>query len=209
MIYIINHTDKEIPIMNNYKELKVGPKYEDNGRDNINYLNPYINEATGLYDIWKNTTDDIVGLVHYRRIFEDNGDYLTIERAEEILKDYDIILTEEYYPHENITAAMKCVLLGDEQVLDKYINKIGEKEPNYKEYMKSKYFNPCEMFVAKRDAMDKYCEWVFDLMIPLAEEFKNDQVINKRLLGYLFEELLTYYCQQNNLKVYTMKVKYV
>ena len=40
MIYVVKHSEDEllIPLLNNYKELKVGKLFEDDGRDNINYL---------------------------------------------------------------------------------------------------------------------------------------------------------------------------
>ena len=94
MIYIIKHREYSNPIPKNYVELGVG-NYFAGQKDNINELNPYLNEATGLYDIWKNKSEEIIGLCHYRRFFWYNNNILSLKDSKEILKDYDIIITKE------------------------------------------------------------------------------------------------------------------
>lgn len=45
--------------------------FQDNTGDNISEKNPYYNELTALYWMWKNLKDEnILGLVHYRRYFD-------------------------------------------------------------------------------------------------------------------------------------------
>ena len=60
MIYIVKHRECFSPNVSGYGDLGVGKLFQHKG-DNINYLNPYINEATALYDIWKNSKDKING----------------------------------------------------------------------------------------------------------------------------------------------------
>ena len=93
MLYVVKHREYNNPLPMGYKEIKVGELFDGIG-DNINDLNLYINEMTALYWIWKNTKEDLVGMVHYRRYFTKGDNFLTLEQAEEELKTHDIIITE-------------------------------------------------------------------------------------------------------------------
>ena len=48
---------------------------KDNTGDNISERNPLYCELTGIYWLWKNTTADYKGLMHYRRIFTIQKNY--------------------------------------------------------------------------------------------------------------------------------------
>ena len=204
MIYIIKHKECETPKIDGYMDLGVGECFKGN-KDNINDLNLYINEMTGMYDIWKNHNDEIKGQIQYRKHLEENGEFLSYERAKELLNDYDIIATQEYVVRDGIYHNLRNEI-GDEpikQVLDKYYNMLIEKEPELEEYFKSTNFHVGNMFICKKEVYDAYCEWFFNIMLPLAREFaENDIKIGKnRLLGYVGERLLTYWIRKNNLKV--------
>lgn len=71
----------------------------DNLGDNISELNPYINEMTALYWMWKNTSHTAIGLSHYRRFFyKDNPEnFLTEQEALQLLEDYDIIVCKPIF----------------------------------------------------------------------------------------------------------------
>lgn len=203
---MINHKDIPIPNFKDHIELKVGKLYNYTG-DNINHLNPYINEATGLYHIWKHTKDEIVGLAHYRRYFELNGKILTIEKAKEILENYDIILVE-HLTIPGRTIAENNDILGYR--VGKYMELISQKVPHYKEYMNTNEFNQRNMFVCKRPLLEEYCKWLFEFIIPLAEQFEREDNTTgqkQRTLGYLAEELLTFWCKEHNLKIYECKIR--
>lgn len=202
MIYIIKHKEYNNPIPKGYKELYVGEAFQYNDLDNINQYNPYLNEATGLYHIWKHCNDEIVGLVHYRRFFLCN-----YEAAVQILNNYDIIVTEDVVFDKGIYEQLRSEI-DHPEILDKYFNKLCEKEKGLKEWFNNKQFNNREMFICKKELIDKYCEWVFNLVIPLVEEFikeDKDKIMNKRILGHLTERLFAYWVYKNKLKVYKMK----
>ena len=211
MIYIIKHREYNNPIPKNYKELGVGDLFIDNDKDNINELNLYINEITGLYHIWKNVKDDIVGLCHYRRFFWYNDDYLKLKDAKEILKDYDIIVTNEVkFDNWSLYWQLRYEVENSD-ILDKYLNEYYKKVPNFKEYLNRNSFSNREMFVCKKEVIDKYCEWLFPIVIPIAEKFiKEDsqkQGVNIRLISHIVERLFDYWVRNNNLKVYNMDYK--
>lgn len=216
MIYIIKHKEYDNPVPQDYKELGVGEMFykmelpnakPGNGIDNINEFNPYINEATGLYYIWKNCNDKIVGLCHYRRFFINNGDYLKLKDAKKILKDYDIIITPEMTFDKGIYEQLRSEI-ENRDVLDKYYEELIEKEPDLQSWLRLKMFSAKEMFVCKKELIDKYCEWLFPMIIPITEQFIKedaDRVVNKRMIGHLVERLFAYWIWKNKLKCYRME----
>ena len=210
MIYIVKHKDYDNPIFEGYKELYVGGMFHyDYKEDNINKYNPYINEATGLYDIWKNHRDKIVGLCHYRRYFINNGEYLKLKDARKILEDYDIIITNEIQFDKGIYEQLRSEI-ENPKVLDKYYNLLIEKEPQLEEWFKLKLFSAKEMFVCKRELLNKYCEWLFNLIMPITNQFIEedvDKVVNKRMIGHLIERLFAYWIYKENLKTYKMEYR--
>lgn len=207
MIYINKHKAYNNPIPEDYEELYSGNLFTDTKADNINYLNPYINEATGLYYIWKNKKDKYVGLCHYKMFFKNNGEPLKLKDAKKILEDYDIIIKYDYIFDKGIYKQLRSEFENPD-ILDKYYNILCDKEPELKEWFELKQFNNSEMFVCKRETMNKYCEWLFPLIIPITEQFIRedaDIVVNKRMIGHLVERLFSYWVYKNKLKSYRME----
>lgn len=89
-IYVVgNSKNKFLPLDNIREKFLIDQKHEG---DNIDFLNPWYCELTGLYYLWKHCDDDIVGLEHYRRYFVNNKNKLLSENEiKNILKDYDVI----------------------------------------------------------------------------------------------------------------------
>lgn len=204
MIYIIKHRECETLKLRGYKDLGVGKMFEENN-DNINELNPFINEMTGIYDIWKNKKDDIKGQIQYRKHLEDNGEILSYDRIKKLLENYDIIASKQYVVEDGIYHNLRCEI-GDtliQKTLDKYYRKLIEIEPDLYDYFNSTSFHYGNMFIARKQVYDDYCKWVFSIMIPLTNQFvREDLHINKnRLLGYVAERLFTYYVRKHNLNV--------
>lgn len=210
MIHIVKHKPYDNPVPDGYEELLVGTLYEGKSTG-VNILNPYINEATALYDIWKYDSDEIVGLCHYRRFFINDGDYLKIEDARKILKDYDIIITNNVVFDKGIYDQLRIEMPNDKErlILDKYYNKLVELEPNLKDYFNEQEFAPKEMFVCEKYILDGYCEWLFSLILPLAIEFKeiDSGILQKRMLGHLIERLFYYWIEKEELECYRMEYK--
>jgi hypothetical protein len=215
MIYICNHKPdliiKDLP--EGYKILGLGPAYDDSTeRDNINYLNPYINETTGLYDIWKNCNDEYVGVSHYRRAFYDvdNNQVLRLSRAKALLRNRDIICTPYHtFGKYNIAEYFKlCMELNGESTLEVcnyFLDKLFKAEPDLGEYLTTEHkFIARNMFVCRKEIIDKYCEWLFPLIIPITEEFKDnylDKVVGEeRMIGHLVERIFSYWIEHEDLK---------
>lgn len=205
MIYIIKHRECETNVIRGYKELGVGKIFNGEYRDNINFLNPYINEMTGIYHIWKNTKDEIKGQIQYRKHLEENGEILSYDRIKRILQDYDIITTKQYVVRDGIYHNLRNEI-GENYVkytLDKYYEELIKIEPELEKYFKSTSFHYGNMFICKKSIYDAYCEWVFSIMIPLANQFiKEDKAVGKdRMLGYIGERLFTYWVRKNEYNV--------
>ena len=211
MIYIVKHNeDIYVPLMKNYKYINVGKMYEDNGRDNINYLNPYINETTALYDLWKNHNDDIIGMIHYRRIFLDlsKDNVLSFNKAKEYLdmSSKDLICTY-YHAFDNSTIydyfkyTISIITPEALPIVEKYMNKLKSIDKNIIKYFKTKdRFIARNMFIARKEVIDRYCEWLFPFIIPLTEEFVKEDLENvgdqTRMIGHLVERLFSYWIEE-------------
>lgn len=211
MIYISNNeASHNFPIFKGYKELRIGNFYDNKYKDNIEHLNPYLNEYTALYLMWKHIDDEIVGLSHYRRFFTMNGYFLKWNEACSILNEVDIICTYDYKVWNGIYANLRSEMWseGDRLIFDKYCNFLFAVEPGLKDwFINSKGFNPRNMFVCRKSLIDKYFEWIFPIIIPWAERFVKEDLNNtdnKRILAYIVERCFGYWIQKNNLRTYRL-----
>jgi len=196
MIYIIKHRECETPKLKGYKTLKVGDICDYLDEDNINHLNNQLSELTGIYQINK-YNDEIKGQVHYRRYFlDENGDVLSFDKAKELLKEYDIIITERYIVGDGIYHNLRREI-GDVDSLDRVYYKLIEINPDFKQYFDKTYFSPRQMFICNKKLYKKYCDWIFPLLLPIMDEIKSDK---PRFYSYIIERLLNYWIDMNNLK---------
>lgn len=214
MIYIVKHKEYNNPVPKGYKEIGVGDMFKNTGED-IEHLNKHINEATAYFDLWKNTKDKNVGVVHYRRFFADNGKILESKRVTEILKDNDMIVAARYFSPNNLYNELKGELAPglERELYDKYLNLFYKKDSGFKDYMMNKRnFIPREMMVTTRPVYNKFCKQFFDVVIPVAEkfreEFMNDKEVatkNPRLIGFIVERYFSYLIEKNGFKIYEME----
>lgn len=204
MMYVIKHKNDgyEIPI--GYEPLYVGPLFTDTGTDNINHLNPYINELTGLYYLWKNTQDPFIGVCHYHRFFTNNEQPMSIDLMEDLTKEHDIVLAYPVTYDTSVIENLEHDFREDLPTFHKYMDMLYEKEPDLREYFRGNIFNPRNMFIARREVIEGYCEWLFPLIIPITEQFVHEEVHKwgpghyyRRMIGFICERLLTYYVRKN------------
>ena len=205
MIHIIRHKDYDFPIPSGYVTCEVGPLYKGD-RPNINYLNPIINELTGIYDVWKNFDDPFVGFCHYHRFFmSEKGQMLDQKELYDILYDDIIVPYHVTYPDMTIRQSLEKDFREDLSTFNKYMDMFYEAELGLKEYFDGNTFHPRNMFFCRRAMMEGYCEWLFPLIIPIAERFKEEDFNRyphyySRMIGFIAERLMTYYLIKNNYK---------
>ncbi len=189
----------------------IGYIRDDTG-DNISDKNPYYCELTGLYWAWKNLSADYIGLVHYRRYFmsrKRHGGFmervLSLKEAETLFQNTDVILPKmRNYFIENLYDHYKHTLYVEP--LDKAGEILKEFYPEYyPEFLRLKVRKKAHMFnmlVMKKEILDDYCKWLFDIL------FKLDAVVDKsgydsfhsRYLGRISELLLDVYINTRGIK---------
>ena len=201
MIHIIRHKDYDFPIPSGYVTCEVGPLFKGD-RPNINYLNPIINELTGIYDVWKNFDDEIVGFCHYHRFFMDGEKELSVIKGMySCLLPNNIILPWNVTYHDmTIRESLERDFREDLPTFNKYMDMLYEAEPGLEEYFNGRTFHPRNMFVCHRALLNEYCYWLFALIIPVAERFKEEDFHRyphyySRMIGFIAERLLTYFVQ--------------
>lgn len=228
-IIVATHKKYQMPEDSTYLPLHVGCEGKesisytgDNTGNNISFKNPNFCELTGLYWAWKNLDADYIGLSHYRRHFtcskripkkeEDKFKILlNREQVEKILETTDIILPKKRkYYIENLYNHYKHTMYIEP--LDETRKIIEEQCPEYlKEFDKlhkrtsAHMFN---MFIMKKEYLDKYCNWVFNILFELEKRIDPKQYdsFHARYLGRISELLLDVWINTNNLKYEEVKV---
>ena len=187
----------------------------DDTGDNISALNPYLNELTALYWIWKNTNHTIAGLSHYRRFFTANAEnFLTRAEAVDLLDSYDII-TDKFSMHRAPTHEILSDDIGGDELTTFAENVIRQnlmrRQPDYLDAFNCKMNSPMvffkNMFVTRRPVFDAYCEWLFSFMIDSTREVLQRTPLAKmagnarRLMGHFAERMMTVWLSKNRLRI--------
>ena len=208
-VIIATHKKYDMPKYKSYLPLHVGKEGKDdlgykgdNTGNNISKKNPNYCELTGLYWAWKNLKSDYIGLAHYRRHFKGNTkskdkfeQVLSDKEINELLRKNDIILPKKrYYYIENLYSHYEHTL--HIETLDVTGEIIKEKYPKYmKEFdlLKTRtsahMFN---MFIMKKEIMDEYCKWLFDILFELENRIDTSKYdsFHARFYGRVSELLL-------------------
>jgi hypothetical protein len=220
-ILIVTHKKYEIPDDDIYFPLHVGNinhylgYTKDNTGENISDKNLYYCELTGLYWAWKNLSCEYMGLVHYRRYFSDKpsiskilvnrfNKIIKINTIKKLLNKSDIILPkqrnyfiESLYSHYKHTMYIEPLDETFKIIYEKYPYYIGEIE-KLKERKSAHMFN---MFIMKKEIMDEYCEWLFEILFELEKRIdvsKYDS-FHGRFFGRISELLLDVWINTNQL----------
>lgn len=179
---------------------KVIADLRDDMGENISHKNRNYCECTVTHYIWKNATEDYVGLCHYRRRFQwDQTDLKILESgAVDVVLPYPVITVRDKYDihykpyvEESVYQVMLDVL-----------------EQNYREYyttalevMQGDMFYPCNLVLAKKRIFDAYAEWMFDVLRKVEAVCGDENVRTDRYLGYLAEHLTTFYFVKNRMNM--------
>lgn len=195
------------------------PMAGDDTGDSISNRNPYWCELTALYWMWKNERDDLVGLTHYRRIFNLKNDRtqawiwkdtdvsrfgLTRHRVHELLADADIILPKKMTLVDGSETAVCTVYDHYKKYhhiedLDLTIRIVLEKYPETEEVLNRVICNETQgywtnMFISSRPIFEAYAAWLFDILFEVERHLQprlaTRDNYQKRVYGFLSERLL-------------------
>lgn len=228
-VVVATHKKYMMPKDNLYLPIQVGAEgkddfgyQKDNDGKNISLKNPFFCELTGLYWAWKNLDAEYIGLAHYRRHFsltnkkmknqeEKFRHILTLNAADKLLDDFDIILPKKRnYYIENLYDHYKHTMYIEP--LDETRKIIEEKYPQYlKEFDRLKKRTSAHMFnmfIMKKEILDKYCTWLFDILFELEQRIDTGKYdsFHARFYGRISELLLDVYILTNGLMYNEVKV---
>lgn len=221
-IYVITHKNFKSPFdLSERKTILVGAAdksninrkmypYTDDQGDNISSKNRNYCELTGLYWVWRHSSDEYVGIEHYRRYFLHDfcGKHLLSDaEIKRILKKNDIILP---FPKKLRTSIKEDYInnSGYKRDLDSLEAIIKSLYPNYYKvyanFMRSKSMYLWNMFITSRKIYDSYCTWLFSILFELEKyvDVTNYSDYQKRIYGFLGERLLNVWVTYYNLNVF-------
>jgi len=229
-VFVVTHKDAKLDALpEGYRIIHAGHAVAkqdfgylgDDTGDNISTLNLYLNEVTALYWMWKNTTHAIIGLNHYRRFFTVADDtsfavqkILSRAAAEEILREYDIIVAENHALRLSVSCWQKRLSGSDleEFVAGIFKKHIALKQPDYLDafdrvdnaYTAFQY----EIFITRRNIFEAYCEWLFSFLLDVTAEVFDRTNIRQlsnprkyRIISFITERLMTVWLRKNRLRI--------
>lgn len=224
MIYITAHKNFNEPHLEQYIPLQVGAEgkeslgyIQDNTGDNISIKNSYFCELTGIYWIWKNTSDEYKGLVHYRRYFGKSNlsnkvsDIYTYEEMLKLLNGVDIVLPyiESFKQDAKTEILIKCCTPEIFSQLEEIVKrKYPEYSTAFDEYFGQNRSTLFNMMFSHGKLFDDYCSWLFDILFELEKNIDLTPLnsYQRRLYGFLSERLLNVWVNKNNLQVKNVSV---
>jgi hypothetical protein len=183
----------------------------DNTGDNISEKNANYCELTGLYWAWKNQKCEYLGLSHYRRHFtmkqftNNPRNILTHDQAEKLLIEDDVLLPRKrhYWIETNYSQYAHAHHAVD---LDMTRSIIQERchiyLSAYDDVMKRTYGHRFNMFIMKREILNSYCEWIFEILFDLEHRLDISAYSDndKRVFGFVAERLLDVWLEANKVR---------
>ena len=198
----------------------IGFQGDDTG-ENISGKNANFCELTGLYWAWKNLDADYIGLAHYRRHFvgskycRDKWERIAgQEEIEKVLQKVDVVLppkrnyfietTYNQYAHAHHAVDLDTARDILEEKYPEYL-------PSFEGCMKSTSGHKFNMFIMRKDLLNSYCQWLFDVLFELEKrlDISNYSPNDKRVFGFVSERLMDVWIVTNNIKYLEMPVLFM
>lgn len=186
----------------------------DNTGENISEKNPHYCELTALYWGWKNLDAAYIGLVHYRRWFGAGRPRGIASRAdyEKALRKAPVVLPRprHYWIETNYS---QYIHAHHERDLTVTRELLAERCPAYlaayDRQMLRRSGHRFNMLVMRRDLLNDYCAWLFDILFALEQrlDISYYDAYNARVFGFIAERLLDVWIETNHVRYTHMPVK--
>lgn len=206
-IIVAAHKPYRMPADAAYLPLQVGaagkPPIDGFARDdsdeNISERNAHYCELTGLYWAWKNLDAEAVGLMHYRRHFKATPAEIAaaLQAHEAVLpkkRNYFIETNYSQYVHAHHAVDLETT----RQIL---AERYAEYLPAYDASMKRTSGHRFNMLVMRREILDRYCTWLFDILFELERrlDISSYSQNDARVFGFVSERLLDVWLETNGI----------
>lgn len=178
------------------RQLIPGFQPDDTG-DNISDKNARYCELTALWWGWRNLECEALGLVHYRRHFAGKGDRRTLTscEAEALLAKAPVVVPKKrnyviesigsHYAHTHDGSQLEVLRCSVGRVSPQYVGAFDA-------CMKSTSAHMFNMLIMRREILDPYCTWLFDVLADAERniDFEGMSAFQERCMGRLAELLL-------------------
>ena len=182
----------------------------DNTGDQISEKNETFCELTVLYWAWKNLKEPYLGLCHYRRFFAKRQPdsrwkrILTGDELKKYLKNTDVVLPKKrhYWIETNYSQYIHAHHREDLDTTRRILDRVcPEYLPAYDRSMARTSGHRFNMLLMKRELLNSYCTWLFDILFRLEAELDISQYSPKdrRVFGYVSERLLDVWLETNRI----------
>lgn len=219
-IVVASHKDYWMPEDSQFLPMQVGANgkalihenwQRDDTGDNISVKNGTFCELTGLYWAWKNLDADYVGLMHYRRYLAGRFSLgnrkkrlATQEQIQRKLEHVDVLLPKKrrYYIETGYMqythAHHEIDLLETKSILQE---RYPEYLPAWESTMASTSGHRFNLFVMERTLLNRYCEWLFDVLFELEKrlDITDYTGTSYRVFGLISERLLDIWLETNRI----------
>lgn len=193
----------------------------DDTGDNISRLNPFLDEVTALYWIWKNTKHTHAGFVHYRRFLTSNtrlkefrpGEYVfsakNILSESEIIKilgENDIIVNAERVCDRTqlemmiYSTGQPDLVRFSEEIVRKHLTK---NQPDYLDaydaVINGFVFFLYGIHITRRNIFNEYCKWLFSFMIDATKELSRVVITDGKTLGemeHVYSRMMSFFAER-------------
>jgi hypothetical protein len=176
----------------------------DDSGENISAENPWYSELTVLFWAWKNLEADYIGLAHYRRHFTILKGLHGTERKKKAVLSQTQLLTlldktpvilpppRHYHIENRKMQFMRAHGVKNFQHLSSVIRRnFPDYTDAFDKTMRRSYGHICNMLVMRRDILDRYCSWLFNVLDKVRDRLpKENGGLQPRILGYMGERLL-------------------